>query len=355
MNLNTLKKKALITGITGQDGSYLTEFLLKKKYEVHGIIRRSSNFNTKRLDHLYQGPEKRNKNLFLHYGDMTDGLVLTKLIHKIKPNEIYNLAAQSHVRVSFDTPDYTSNVNALGTLRLLEAVRLLKINTKIYQASTSEQFGNYSQKPLSEKSFFDPKSPYAASKVFAHHMIKIYRESYKMYCCSGIMFNHESERRGETFVTQKIINGLKNIINGKQKFLILGNLYAYRDWGYAPEYIEIMWKMLQRKKPEDFIISTGQNFSVKEFIELSSKELGFKIKWIGKGLNEVGLIEKIINGKLKKIHINQKIIKISKIYFRPNEVDYLLGDSKLAKKKMNWKPKIRLNQLIKKMINNSYL
>ena len=340
-----MKKTALIYGITGQDGSYLSEFLIKKNYVVHGVKRRSSSINTERINHLYQDPHEKNKNFILHYGDVTDTISVKNTIEKIKPDEIYNLAAQSHVGVSFQIPEYTANVDALGTLRILESIRSLNLKKKVkfYQAGTSEMFGKTVTKYQNEKTNFYPRSPYAASKVYAHWITVNYRESYNIFACNGILFNHESPVRGETFVTKKIVSGLYKIKNKKLKTLYLGNIYSKRDWGHARDYVEAMWKILQQKKPDDFVIATGKQYTVKQFINLTCKELNLQIKWKGKGLNETALDK---NGKA--------VIKIDKNYFRPSEVDSLLGDSAKAKKVLNWRPKINLKQLIKEMIINEH-
>ena len=335
------KKIALITGITGQDGSYLAELLLKKNYQVHGIKRRSSSYNTSRIDHIYQEPQNA-KNFYLHYGDLTDGLSLLQLIKKIKPNEIYNLAAQSHVAVSFESPEYTANCDALGPLRILEIIRSVNPKIKFYQASTSELYGNVNKYPQDEKTRFLPQSPYAAAKLYSYWITKIYREAYGIFASNGILFNHESPRRGETFVTKKITMAISKIVNKKQKFLYLGNLNAYRDWGHAQDYVESMWKILNYKKPDDFVISTGKTYSVRRFVELSFKQVGIIIKWRGKGLNEVG-----IDPKTKKI-----LVKIDKRYFRPLEVPKLIGNSSKAKKILKWKPKYSINSLIKEMVES---
>lgn len=349
------KKIALITGITGQDGSYLAEFLLKKNYIVHGIKRRSSSINTLRIDHIYQGPNISNRNFILHYGDLSDGSSIRNLIYQIKPDEIYNLGAQSHVKVSFEIPEYTSEINGMGVLKILECIKEIngKKKIKFYQASSSEIFGGIGKKLLNEKSVFNPRSPYAISKLFGYYMTKNYRESYNLYACNGILFNHESPRRGETFVTKKICDTLKKIINNDEKFLLIGNLEARRDWGHAKEYVEMMWKMLQLKKPEDFIISTGKEYSVRDFIELCSKQLGFLIEWKNKDFKEVGFVSKILDKKCK-LKIGSIIVKVSKKYFRPTEVDFLKGNSNKAKKKLNWKPKYNIHLLIKDMLNNEY-
>ena len=339
-------KKALITGITGQDGYYLTKFLLKKGYEVHGLKRRTSLINTKRIDEFFNDKKIHNKKFFLYHSDMTDVSSLIGILNKVKPNEIYNLAAQSHVYVSFEIPEYTANSDAIGVLRLLEAVRCARLikKTKIYQASTSELFGKAQEIPQNEKTPFYPRSPYGVAKLYAHWIIINYRESYNIFACNGIMFNHESPLRGETFVSRKITIGLSRIKLGLQKNLTLGNLNAKRDWGHAEDYAEAMWKILQYKKADDFVISTGKQYSVKEFVTIAAKCLGFNIKWVGKGLNEKG-----IDTKTKKI-----IIKVSKRYFRPNEVNSLLGDFRKAKKLLKWKPKITFKEMIKDMIDSDY-
>ena len=336
-----MKKKALIYGITGQDGSYLAEFLLKKKYEVHGVKRRSSSFNTDRIDHLYQDPYEKNKNFFLHYGDVTDSFSVSLLINKIKPDEIYNLAAQSHVAVSFEVPEYTANADAIGTLRILESIRINKLEkkTKFYQAGTSEMFGKVQTIPQNEKTPFYPRSPYGVAKVYAHWVTVNYRESYKIFACNGILFNHESPRRGETFVTKKIVSALCKIKRGKQKKLYIGNLDAKRDWGHAKDYVESMWIMMQKKTPDDYVIATGKQYSVKYFINLVLNELKMKFRWIGNGINSKCLNK---NGSV--------IIECNKKYFRPLDVDTLLGDPSKAKKKLGWKPKYKINELVKEMV-----
>ncbi len=343
-----MKKIALITGITGQDGSYLAEFLLKKNYIVHGIKRKSSSFNTQRLDHIYVDPHFKT-NFFLHYGDLTDSNSVFKIISEVMPDEIYNLGAQSHVGVSFENPEYTAQVSALGTLRILEAIRFLKLKkTKFYQAGTSELFGEINKKKIfNEKSEFHPKSPYGASKLFAHHITKIYRKSYNIFACNGILFNHESPRRGETFVTRKITRFLTRWICELEKTLYLGNLYAVRDWGHAEDYVEMQWRILQQKNPDDYVVATGAICSVKEFVNLCCKYLRVKINWAGKGLNEYAYITK----DKKKI----VFIKIDKSYFRPLEVDFLRGDSRKAFNKLKFKPKHNLNSLIKEMIDSDLL
>ena len=348
---NNHKKKALITGITGQDGSYLAEFLLKKGYEVHGIKRRSSSFNTQRIDHLYQDPHSENQNIFLHYGDLTDSTNLIGLIQEIKPDEIYNLAAQSHVAVSFESPEYTANCDALGTLRILEAVRILglKDKTRIYQASTSELFGRVREIPQKETTPFYPCSPYGVAKMYAYWITVNYRESHGLFACNGILFNHESPRRGETFVTRKITRGLARIDQGLEECLFLGNLNSLRDWGHAKDYVEMQWLMLQQDRPEDFVISTGRQESIRTFVELTAKKLGWNkglnknaIQWEGDGINEVGIRQ----------DTNQIVVKVDPRYFRPTEVDNLLGDSTYAKEKLGWTPKSSLESLIEEMIEN---
>ena len=339
------KKIALITGITGQDGSYLTEFLLKKGYEVHGIKRRSSSFNTERIDHLYQDPHKLDRNLFLHYGDLTDSTNIIKIIKKIKPHEIYNLGAQSHVAVSFESPEYTANCDALGALRILEAVKLLELqnHTKIYQASTSELYGLVHDTPQKETTPFYPRSPYGVAKLYAYWITLNYREAYGIFACNGILFNHESPRRGETFVTRKITMALTAIDQNIQECLYIGNLDSKRDWGHAKDYVELQWRMLQQNEPDDYVISSGRQASVRKFIELSAIELGWGgIEWEGQGINEIG----------KRSDSKEVVIRVDKTYFRPTEVDSLLGDSSKAKKKLGWEPKTTLEELISEMIKN---
>ena len=338
-------KIALITGITGQDGSYLAEFLLKKGYEVHGIKRRSSSFNTQRIDHLYEDPHNSKRRLYLHYGDLTDSSNLIKIIGEIKPHEIYNLGAQSHVAVSFESPEYTANCDALGILRILEAVRLLNLidHTKIYQASTSELYGLVQEVPQKETTPFYPKSPYGVAKLYAYWIVVNYRESYGIFACNGILFNHESPRRGETFITRKITMGLSAIDSGIEDCLYLGNLDAKRDWGHAEDYVEIQWRMLQQDNPEDYVIATGRQESVRRFIELSAIELGWGgINWEGKKLEEVG----------RRKDNNEIVIRIDKRYFRPSEVDSLLGDSSKAKNNLGWKPSKTLEDIITEMIKS---
>ena len=337
-----MKKKALILGITGQDGSYLAEFLLKKKYQVHGIKRRTSTPNTSRIDHIFDSINFDNKKLIMHHGDLSDTGSLNRIINSINPDEIYNLAAQSHVKISFQIPEYTSDVNALGPLRLLEIIRHYKRkNIKFYQASSSEMFGK-SKPPQNESTIFQPRSVYAISKIFAFNSVVHYREAYGIHASNGILFNHESPRRGVNFVTRKIIQGLIRIKKGEQKILTLGNLYSKRDWGHAKDYVESMWKILQHKKPDDFVVATNKSYSVKDFVNISAKKIGFKIKWINKGLKEEAIDE--ITNKI--------IINVNKKYFRETEVDNLIGDFTKAKKILKWKPKYSLNQLIDDMIQN---
>jgi GDPmannose 4,6-dehydratase len=336
-------KKALITGITGQDGSYLAELLLSKGYQVHGLKRRSSSLNTARIDHIYQDKHEFNRrNFILHYGDLTDSTNIIRIVQEIQPDEIYNLAAQSHVHVSFETPEYTANSDAIGALRLLEAIRILKLEnkTKFYQASTSELYGKVQEIPQSETTPFYPRSPYAAAKLYAYWITVNYREAYNLFACNGILFNHESPRRGETFVTRKITRAVAKIKHGLQDTLHLGNLDAKRDWGYAKEYVEAMWLMLQQEKPEDFVIATGKAYSVRDFVELAFKEIGIQIKWQGQGINEQG-----INAKT-----GQSIIKIDPKYFRPTEVELLIGNPQKATKELGWQSKTTIEELVKKMI-----
>ena len=350
-------KKALITGITGQDGSYLAELLIQKGYEVHGIKRRSSLFNTERIDHLYKDlHDKKDNRLFLYYGDLTDSLNINKIIGDVKPDEIYHLGAQSHVGVSFELPEYTANVDALGTLRVLEAVRYLGLekSTKIYQASTSELYGKVQEVPQNENTPFYPRSPYGVAKLYAYWIVVNYREAYDMYACNGILFNHESPKRGETFVTRKITRGICNIALGIENCLYIGNLDAKRDWGHAKDYVEMQWLMLQQDTPEDFVIATGNQISVRDFINLSCKELGIEIEFIGEGNDECGVVkdfDKNLSPKLKK---GDLIVKVDKKYFRPSEVDTLLGDPSKAKTKLGWEPKISVEMLCKEMIEEDY-
>ena len=337
-------KKALITGITGQDGSYLADFLLKKGYEVHGIKRRTSLINTDRIDHLYQGPHETDRKFILHHGDLTDSTSLIRIIQEVQPDEIYNLAAQSHVAVSFEEPEYTANSDALGALRILEAIRILKLEkkTKYYQASTSELYGAVRETPQNEKTPFYPRSPYGVAKLYAYWITINYREAYSIYACNGILFNHESPVRGETFVTRKITRALARIKLGIEESLHLGNLNSLRDWGHAKDFVEAQWLMLQQQKPDDYVIATGKQKSVRDFIEEASKNLDMKINWRGKNLEETGFF----NGK--------EIIKVDSRYFRPTEVEALLGDASKAKDKLNWSPKISFQQLVKEMIEEDF-
>ena len=342
-------KKALITGITGQDGSYLAEFLLDKNYEVHGIKRRSSSFNTERIDHLYEDPHIDNSRFILHYGDLTDSANLIRIMQEVQPDELYNLGAQSHVSVSFETPEYTANSDAIGTLRLLEAIRILNLTdkTKFYQASTSELYGLIKESPQNEETPFYPRSPYAVAKLYAYWIAVNYREAYDIFACNGILFNHESPRRGETFVTRKITRGLARINFGIEKCLYLGNIDSKRDWGHAKDYVEMQWLMLQLDKPEDFVIASGRMETVRRFCELTAMELGWissshpnGIKWEGKGLDEIG----------RRADTNEVVIRIDPRYYRPTEVDELLGDSSKAKLKLNWQPKISIEEMVHEMV-----
>ena len=337
-----MKKIALITGVTGQDGALLSEFLLKKNYEVHGVKRRSSSFNTARIDHLYKDPKETKTNFFLHYGDLTDATNLIRLLKEVKPTEIYNLAAQSHVHVSFETPEYTANSDALGTLRLLEGIRILGLEKKIkfYQASTSELYGKVSVKLQNETTPFYPRSPYGVAKLYSYWITKNYREAYNIFASNGILFNHESSIRGETFVSRKIARAVAGIVSKKQKYLYLGNLNAKRDWGHAKDFVEGMWKIMQHKKPDDFVLATSKAYSVKDFVELAFSFVDIKIEWSGSGLKEIGKNSK--NGNT--------LVKIDSMYFRPAEVDYLRGDYSKAKKILGWKPKISFKELVKEMV-----
>ena len=341
-----MKKRALIFGITGQDGSYLAELLLKKNYIVHGVKRRSSSINTSRVDHIYQDPHEKNYKFRLHYGDVTDSSSVSTIIEKTKPHEIYNLAAQSHVAVSFEVPEYTANADALGALRILEAIKFHKLEkkTKFYQAGTSEMYGKVQKIPQDEKTEFYPLSPYGVAKLYAHWITKNYREAYNIFACNGILFNHESPRRGETFVTKKIVSALCKIKEGKQKKLFLGNLNAKRDWGHARDYCYAMWKILQQKKPEDYVIATGIQYSIKQFINITAKKLNMKIVWKGKGINEKGFDKK-----------GNTIIQCDKNYFRPLDVNTLLGNAKKARQKLKWKPKENINSLIEEMVKYEYI
>jgi len=348
-------KKALITGITGQDGTYLAELLLEKGYEVHGIKRRSSSFNTARVDHLYRDPHEEGIKFFLHYGDLTDATNLIRIIQEVQPNEIYNLAAQSHVKVSFETAEYTANADALGTLRLLEAIRILKLVDKVrfYQASTSEMYGKVQEIPQTEATPFYPRSPYAVAKLYAYWMCINYREAYKMFACNGILFNHESPIRGETFVTKKITRAAARMKLGLQRKLYLGNLNSKRDWGHAKDYVRAMWLILQQETPDDYVIATGQSHTVKEFCEMAFDEVGIEIEWRGTGDAEAGIIRKIdpaIYKNSKGFSEGDVIIEVDSRYFRPTEVAYLLGDATKARTKLNWRPEISIGKMVREMV-----
>lgn len=345
------KKIALITGVTGQDGAYLSEFLLKKGYIVHGIKRRASLFNTDRIDHLYQDPHIENKNFILHYGDMTDSTNLIRLIQEVKPDEIYNLAAMSHVAVSFETPEYTGNADGLGTLRILDAVRLLGLEnkTRIYQASTSELYGKVQEVPQTEKTPFYPRSPYAVAKMYAYWITVNYREAYGMFACNGILFNHESPIRGETFVTRKITRAVSKIALGHQEKLYLGNLDAQRDWGHAKDYVRMMWMILQADEAEDWVIATGKTTSVRDFVKMSFKEVGIEIEFKGEGVNEKGIVKSCSNLDYQ-VEIGKEILSVDEKYFRPTEVDLLIGDASKAKNKLGWVPEYKLEELVKEMM-----
>jgi GDPmannose 4,6-dehydratase len=361
-----MKKKALITGITGQDGAYLAEFLIKKGYEVHGIKRRTSLFNTDRIDHLYQDPHEKERNLILHHGDMTDSSSLVHILAKVRPDELYNLAAQSHVAVSFEEPEYTADSDGLGTLRLLEAIRILGLGdkTKFYQASTSELYGKVKEVPQTEKTPFYPRSPYAVAKLYSYWIVVNYREAYNLYACNGILFNHESPVRGETFVTRKITRALARIVLRLKECTYLGNLNARRDWGHAKDYVEMQWLMLQQDKPDDFVIASGVQHSVREFVERAAGELGITIRWEGEGVDEIGIVDSFEepqsssaspdgNGerlKIKGPELGQVIVRIDPRYFRPTEVESLLGDPSKAKKELGWEPKINFEDLVKEMV-----
>ncbi|NGF56156.1 GDP-mannose 4,6-dehydratase [Parapusillimonas sp. SGNA-6] len=359
MNESTGQKVALITGITGQDGAYLAEFLLKKGYKVHGLKRRSSLFNTDRIDHLYQDPHLDNRNFILHFGDLTDSTNLIRIIQETQPDEIYNLAAQSHVKVSFDTPEYTANADALGALRILEAVRLLDMGqkTRVYQASTSELYGLVQEVPQSENTPFYPRSPYAVAKLYGYWITVNYREAYNMYACNGILFNHESPIRGETFVTRKITRAVAKIALGLQSKVFLGNLSAQRDWGHAKDYVEAMWLILQQEKAEDFVIATGVTTTVRDFVRLSFAELGIEVEFSGKGEKEKGVIIDREDEKLRlhgidpnNVKLGQTVVKVDPAYYRPTEVDLLIGDPSKAQQKLGWRPKYNLQQLIAEMV-----
>ncbi len=349
------KKTALITGITGQDGAYLAEFLIKKGYVVHGIKRRTSLINTDRIDHLYQSPTVQKRSLILHHGDMTDSSSLTRVLQEVQPDEVYNLAAQSHVAVSFEEPEYTANSDAIGVLRLLEAIRILKLKdkTRFYQASTSELYGLVQQIPQTEKTPFYPRSPYGVAKLYGYWITVNYREAYGLYACNGILFNHESPIRGETFVTRKITRALAGIALGQQDCLYLGNLNALRDWGHAKDYVEMQWLMLQQNKPEDYVIATGEQHSVREFVDAAADELGITLEWQGKGVKETGVIAGIKKGKIRfKAKKGDVIVRVDPRYFRPTEVETLLGDASKARRQLGWKPRISFSKLVHEMMQS---
>ena len=352
MHQFSVMKKALITGITGQDGAYLAELLLKKGYEVHGIKRRSSLFNTQRIDHFYEDPHIPDRHLVLHYGDLTDSTNLIRIIQEVQPDEIYNLAAMSHVHVSFETPEYTANADGVGALRILEAIRLLGLTkkTKFYQASTSELYGLVQAVPQSETTPFYPRSPYAVAKLYAYWITVNYREAYGMYACNGILFNHESPLRGETFVTRKITRAVARISMGLQETLYLGNLDAQRDWGHAKDYVEGMWRMLQQDKPEDFVLATGITTYIRDFVKMAFAEVGVELSFTGEGVNEVGVISKITNTQTHGMKLGQTVVKVDPRYYRPTEVDLLIGDATKAKTKLNWVPQYTLAEMVKEMV-----
>ena len=346
------KKVALITGITGQDGSYLAELLLEKNYEVHGIKRRASSFNTQRIDHIYQDQHIEDSDLILHYGDMSDSSNLIRIIQETQPDEIYHLAAQSHVAVSFESPEYTADVDALGTLRILEAIRILKLEkkTRFYQASTSELYGLVQETPQTEKTPFYPRSPYAVAKLYAYWITVNYREAYGMYACNGILFNHESPRRGETFVTRKITRGLANISQGIESCIYMGNLEALRDWGHAKDYVRMQWLMLQQNQPDDFVIATGLQFSVKYFIQMAAETIGLKLDFQGEGLDEIAVVSSIIGDNCPGLSVGDVIVRVDPKYFRPTEVESLLGDPSKAEKVLGWKPEITVKEMCEEMM-----
>lgn len=347
-------KKALITGITGQDGSYLAELLLEKGYEVHGIKRRASSFNTERVDHIYEDPHVEKSRFKLHYGDLTDTSNLTRIISEVQPDEVYNLGAQSHVAVSFESPEYTADVDAIGTLRLLEAIRFLGLEkkTRFYQASTSELFGEVQEIPQRETTPFYPRSPYAAAKMYAYWITVNYRESYGMYACNGILFNHESPRRGETFVTRKITRAIANISQGLEECLYLGNMDALRDWGHAKDYVRMQWMMLQQETPDDFVIATGKQISVREFVTLSAKEAGIELEFTGEGVDEIATVSAVDQEKSPALNVGDVIVKVDPRYFRPAEVETLLGDPAKAKEKLGWVPEITVEEMCSEMVAN---
>ncbi|MCH8533403.1 MAG: GDP-mannose 4,6-dehydratase [Saccharospirillum sp.] len=345
-------KKALITGVTGQDGSYLAEFLLEKGYQVHGIKRRGSLFNTQRVDHIYEDPHVENQNFVLHYGDLTDTSNLVRLIQEIQPDEIYNLGAQSHVAVSFEAPEYTADVDAMGTLRVLEAIRIcgLEKKTRFYQASTSELYGLVQEIPQKETTPFYPRSPYAVAKLYAYWITVNYREAYGMYACNGILFNHESPRRGETFVTRKITRGLANIAQGLETCLYMGNIDALRDWGHAKDYVRMQWMMLQQDQPEDYVIATGKQYTVRQFIQWSAQELGITLRFEGQGVDEVGIVDSVAGDKALAVSVGDVLVKVDPRYFRPAEVETLLGDPTKAKNQLGWVPEITTQEMCAEMV-----
>ena len=347
-------KKALITGVTGQDGSYLAELLLEKGYEVHGIKRRASSLNTERVDHIYQDAHEENPRFFLHYGDLTDSSNLTRIINDVQPDEVYNLGAQSHVAVSFECPEYTADVDAMGTLRLLEAIRFLGLEkkTKFYQASTSELYGKVQEIPQSETTPFHPRSPYAVAKMYAYWIVVNYRESYGMYACNGILFNHESPRRGETFVTRKITRAITNISQGLEQCLYLGNMDALRDWGHAKDYVRMQWMMLQQDVADDFVIATGKQISVREFVRISAQNVGIKLEFTGEGVDEIATVVSITGDNAKGVSVGDVIVKVDTRYFRPAEVETLLGDPSKAKEKLGWVPQITVEEMCAEMVKN---
>ena len=350
--MSSTPKVALITGITGQDGSYLAEFLLEKGYHVHGIKRRASLFNTDRIDHIYQDPHSKNKNMQLHYGDLSDTSNLTRIIQEVQPDEIYNLGAQSHVAVSFESPEYTADVDGMGTLRVLEAIRILGLEKKsrFYQASTSELYGLVQEIPQKETTPFYPRSPYAVAKMYAYWITVNYREAYGMYACNGILFNHESPRRGETFVTRKITRGMANIAQGLEECLYMGNMDALRDWGHAKDYVRMQWMMLQQDKPQDFVIATGVQYSVREFISKTAHQLGVTLAFEGEGVNEIAKVASIAGNDAPALKVGQVVVRIDPRYFRPTEVETLLGDPSKAKKELGWVPEITLDEMVKEMV-----
>jgi len=347
-----MTKRALITGVTGQDGSYLAEFLLEKGYEVHGIKRRASLFNTDRIDHIYQDPHVDNKRFILHYGDLTDSSNLTRILQQVQPDEVYNLGAQSHVAVSFESPEYTADVDAIGTLRLLEAIRFLGLDrkTRFYQASTSELYGLVQEIPQKETTPFHPRSPYAVAKMYAYWITVNYREAYGLYACNGILFNHESPRRGETFVTRKITRGLANIAQGLEKCLYMGNMDALRDWGHAKDYVRMQWMMLQQEQPQDFVIATGTQISVRDFIRMSAENLGIRIRFEGKGVEEKGIVDAITGSHAPALKVGDVVVAVDPRYFRPAEVETLLGDPSKAKRELGWTPEITVDQMCAEMV-----